>query len=91
MGEITLEGLKDAFLNHLTVVENDNDDVRYKDFYFDARYPGDDYINVSDEDAKLAEETMLTVYDAVTEWVNKQSESKEDSSLLDKAIAAMNK
>lgn len=61
------------------------------EFYFDARYPGDDYISVSDEDAKFAEETMLAVYDAVTEWVNKQSESKEDSSLLDKAIAAMNK
>lgn len=34
---------------------------------------------------------MLTVYDTVTEWVNRQNESKEDSSLLNKAIAAMNK
>lgn len=61
------------------------------DFYFDASYPGDDYINVSDEDAKLSEEVMLVIYDTVTEWVNNKSESKESSNLLEKAIAVMNK
>lgn len=81
-----------AIKQHITLpTDAENFLSTLSDFYFDDRYPGDDYINVSDEDAKLAEETMLTVYDAVTEWVNKQSESKEDSSLLDKAIAAMNK
>lgn len=46
MGEITLEGLKDAFLYHLTVVENYNDDVRYKELYqkLEEKYTGNDKV-----------------------------------------------
>lgn len=48
------------------------------DFYFDARYPGDDFCIVSDDHLSLCETTMQDVYKAVTEWHNSANNNSAD-------------
>lgn len=54
--EIVISRESELFLSVLT------------DFYFDARYPGDDFVNVSDEDTDFAYKTMVELRDAVVKW-----------------------
>lgn len=42
------------------------------DFYFDARYPGDDYIDVSQDEAS----DCLTILESIIEWVREFRVSK---------------
>lgn len=39
-----------------------------KDYYFDARYPGDDFINVSKEEFEIAYSTLIDVLNEVNRW-----------------------
>lgn len=57
------------------------------DFYFDARYPGDDYVDVSDSDLNRSMNVTREIYQKVMEWENKRTPSKSVSELL----AAANK
>lgn len=54
--EIVISRESELFLSVLT------------DFYFDARYPGDDFVNVSDEDTDFAYKAMVELHDAVVKW-----------------------
>lgn len=40
----------------------------FSDYYFDARYPGDDFVEVSEEDVCLCLEITDNLYKVVVEW-----------------------
>lgn len=50
------------------------------DFYFDSRYPGDDFTEITDDDLKMCYEILEKVYTAVNNWHNSNNKKK---SLLD--------
>lgn len=53
------------------------------DFYFDARYPGDDFVNVSKEDEVECFRVMEEVYKIVNEWHSRNSNSVLDSVIVE--------
>lgn len=59
------------------------------DFYFDARYPGDDYVEVSDEDTNLSMDVTEEVYQKVMEWESNRTPKKGVSELLSAANKAI--
>lgn len=62
------------------------------EFYFDARYPGDDFIEVSDEDMELTEKITIELFNEVSSYHNNKSDrSSNISKLIDNAISEMNK
>lgn len=42
------------------------------DFYFDARYPGDDFVLVSDEDIEMSFDVTKELHKVVNDWHNKR-------------------
>ena len=48
----------------------------FSDYYFDARYPGDDFVEVSEEDVNLCLEITDNLYKVVTEWYENYSDNK---------------
>lgn len=59
------------------------------DFYFDARYPGDDYVDVSDKDLNRSTNVMVEMYKKVIEWESKRAPRKGVSELLTAANKAV--
>lgn len=51
-------------------------------FYSDTRYPGDDYVDVSDSDLNRSMSVTREIYKKVMEWENKRTPSKSVSELL---------
>ena len=68
--EIVISRESELFLSVLT------------DFYFDARYPGDDFVNVSDEDTDFAYKTMVELHDSVIKWNESKKSNRNLSELL---------
>lgn len=68
--EIRLSRESELFLSTLT------------DFYFDARYPGDDFLNVSDEDTDYSYKVMVEIHDKVLEWESKRQSNKSAAELI---------
>ena len=59
-------------------------------FYFNARYPGDDYIDVSDEDLQKCVDIMEDIKYKVESYLKyKKDEKLDNSSIIDKAIKSM--
>lgn len=59
----------------------------FSDFYFDARYPGDDYTIVSEEDITLCLQITDAMYSKVSEWRKSYKEDKPSTeSLIDMAL-----
>lgn len=58
-------------------------------FYFDARYPGDDFVNVSQRHCELALDVMKEVHDKVLEWETNRKRSKGAEAFL-KAARSVN-
>lgn len=73
-GQILLKETSELYLATLT------------DYYFCARYPGDDFENVSDEDMKRCDTVMKEVCEQVKAWHNKDKSNKD---LLSEAISKM--
>ncbi len=68
--EIEIDELTELYLSKLT------------DFYFDARYPGNDFINVSDKDLSRSLEVVEVVHRVVNEW-HKSRGSSDVSAMID--------
>lgn len=51
--------------------------ARVTDFYFNARYPGEDFITLDEDDIKLAYDVVDEVYKVVSEW--RQNVCKKES------------
>lgn len=73
-GQISLEEISELYLATLT------------DYYFCARYPGDDFEIVSDDDMKRCDAVMHEVCNQVIAWHNKNKSNKD---LLSEAINKM--
>ena len=57
------------------------------DFYFDARYPGDDFILVSDEDIEMSFKVTHELHSVVNSWHRNKNLSNTD--LFENAIKKM--
>lgn len=76
--------------NNVNLQCNDLELAYLTDFYFDARYPGDDYIDVSDEDLQKCVDIMEDIKYKVESYLKYRKEEKLDnSSIIDKAIKSM--
>lgn len=61
------------------------------EFYFDARYPGDDFIEVSDGDMLLTEKITEELFKVVSAYHSNKNSTSDISKLIDNAISEMNK
>lgn len=60
-----------------------------KDFYFSARYPGDNFVVVTDEDLQVCLDITDTLYTEVISWhEEKNKEGREPNQLLKAAKAS---
>ena len=76
--------------NNVDLQCNDLELAYLTDFYFNARYPGDDYIDVSDEDLQKCVDIMEDIKYRVEIYLKYRKEEKLDnSSIIDKAIKSM--
>lgn len=61
------------------------------EFYFDAIYPGDDFIEVSDGDMLLTEKITEELFKVVSVYHSNKNSTSDISKLIDNAISEMNK
>lgn len=74
--EITLSRESELYLSTLS------------DYYFDARYPGDDFVNVPDKELVTIMAVTDELYDVVADWNNNRQKNKSANALIEAAKIA---
>lgn len=76
--------------NSIDLCLNNSNLAYLTDFYFEARYPGDDYVDVTSEDLQECIDIMEDIKAKVESYIREKKSTKLDSAaILDKAFKNM--
>lgn len=76
--------------NSIDLYLNSSDLAYLTDFYFEARYPGDDYIDVTNEDLRECIKIMEDIKAKVESYLRDRKDTKLDNNvILDRAFKNM--